>query len=608
MMTTTISSAQQIVPDPNGRCEMFNANMSICNGVIPSNTFIYLNSSQTQDTLNQQATGLINILTQTSALCSLHAKLLYCSNVKYINHVQHITKHNQHQFHYHLFLAKVFAAQSVCHGHDSNIGLEFDCTGLGDAGQALFPTTATFYNLTQYSGDSNQSVVCNQLYVNPGLCPHPLIYVDSEMNKHDVYAKVVDSQCALTCPFDYWSKKSMNSLYYTQSSINGISFACGILLILLFGILPNEINQRMEIILSFGISSVCVAISYIMVANDRKDYCGSNNRYMAQSDPKCGFNGVLFQFGVNALTYWWTFLCYSFFKAIRMEKIKHFKYFRIILWGYALLNAVLPLIGSSYVANPRVYGCWMDARDARIWQILFYFAPAWICLLMILFFTVYSIYRVYMMYGILKDDKIMMFNTKQIVIMMVVTLNFVVVAFYTFYQIGRQKIYDQTMENWIKCLVVQGSDHCQLDWPDYFLRIMIAIVNTNNGIIGFLSYGLEYNCLVLLRKSNKVRWLRLKVGLSDLAPTSSDSSSSKPNAAAARRKSTASKPKPVANGIELGKVQHQQQGSGSGVHSSDQSSSNNTTEVVVVDINNNHSLNSDANTTMTSTSIDSREP
>ncbi|GAM24681.1 hypothetical protein SAMD00019534_078560 [Acytostelium subglobosum LB1] len=359
-----------------------------------------------------------------------------------------------------------------------------------------------------------------------GLCPEPLIFVTDQMSKSTYYYMVV-TKCALPCPHSFWPDKKMNDLYIMQTVFNSFSLVSAILLIILFGLLPKEITAKMEIIFSFAICSIFLSLSYFM-ANSQDKYCGENQGWMVEKDALCGVNGAFFQFGTLGIIFWWTYMCYDFYMSIRnVKKPWPFVYHRVLIWFAAIFFCVLPLAANQIIASPKSTGCWM--HKSSTWQLACFHIPSWICLIFIIYSTIYSIYKVYTIYKITESTKVLYYNVKQVLIMCIVLFNFVFVVLYTFVSIGKNNIYNKTLHGWVHCLAIDGEDSCELDMPDFIIRFLVAIAITDNGLLGFLAYGLEANNLKVIRRSTVYIFLATAIRNSPLTISSSSSSTTDSN-------------------------------------------------------------------------------
>ncbi|GAM19346.1 hypothetical protein SAMD00019534_025210 [Acytostelium subglobosum LB1] len=523
--------------DVNGRCEVIDP-MSPCNTTIPPNTLIYLNSTETQQSVTEQAIFYINLLVFTDLNCSIAGLQFFCTNFYRPCSIVN-TPSRQIAF-------PSLPCRSLC---DStyNICIKYSnkfptsCNATSD-GLESFPNNETTYVLTpsQAGQDKNVSIACNNEYKASNnsvqLCRSPLIYVDQETSRSRSKYYTVTDNCAIPCPFYIWSKSIDNSLYYIQTVLTSISFICSIFLILIYGVIQDKISIKMEVILSFAIGTMMFELSYLMTNKGNTLYC-SDNRYKVTSDAICAINGFLFQFGANATIFWYTAICYDFFLSMRLKKFTYFKYVRIGLWTLAFLFAAIPLMGRVYVSSPVNRGCFLSGSG--VWQYLFTYIPLWICLAMITLFLAYLIYKIHAMNQVLNDAKVLVYNAKQVFIMIWILFTFVFVTVFKFYSDSRESYYYSKIADWVNCIAQNGESRCLLGIGDYQFK-MIQIASTCSvGFFGFLAFGLEPSVLYSLRKSRRFNALRALIGNSiSRDRTSSSSGSSSQMKRASQRAST----------------------------------------------------------------------
>ncbi|GAM24689.1 hypothetical protein SAMD00019534_078640 [Acytostelium subglobosum LB1] len=325
------------------------------------------------------------------------------------------------------------------------------------------------------------------------------------MSKSQYYYMMVN-KCALPCP-------------HMALSLTG-----AVLLIIVFGLLPKEITPKMEIIISFALCSIPLSISYIM-AGSQETYCGKDKGWMVQKDALCGINGTLVQFGALGIIFWWAYMCYDFFMSIRnVKKPWPFMYHRILIWGALVLLCAIPLAGNQMLTNPKTIGCWL--HRSFYWQLVCFHIPSWICLIFIIYSTVYSVFKVYSMYKIVESKSMLYYNVKHVIIMITVLFNFVFVVSFNFVSIAKNNVYNNTLQSWVRCLAINGEENCELDLPDFILRILVTIATTDGGLLGFLAYGLEYNNIKMLKSSRFYGYLTSSISSGSSTTGSSSGSGS----------------------------------------------------------------------------------
>ncbi|EFA74714.1 G-protein-coupled receptor family protein [Heterostelium album PN500] len=498
---------------------------------IPKDTQIYLNSSQTQEQLSQYALESLNGIKLTANDdCIKNASIVICSIFYKPCNLFNESSLN--------VTFPSLPCQSICQKAevacvDFLSLFPISCKDQTD-GVPDFPNSTTTYPLTPTSTQTID-ITCNNAYVsnsNYTFCLEPLIYVDEEMEKDPLYYTVI-GKCALPCPFEIFSESAEDAIYYLQTVLVSFSFVGSVFLIVFYGILPNEIIIKFEIILSFAISTIFLEISYFFVDKRKENFC-DGNRYIRSKDAVCVFNGLFFQFGGLSMIFWWTTICYDYFLSIRMEKFKHFKYFRIIIWSVSILFTFIPLIGKQYAATPATSGCWINGDNSDTWQYIFFFVPSWICLILILFFTIYSITKIYSIYKILHDKKVIIYTIKQIFVMVWVLFNFSFVTAFKFYISAKKDTYFDAVRDWVQCIAKDGDDNCRLKIDDYQFRLLQIITTCDAGIIGFIAFGIEPSNLITLRTSRIARRLFNMINVS----FSSEDTLSDPSSAASQRKST----------------------------------------------------------------------
>ncbi|EFA84801.1 hypothetical protein PPL_01794 [Heterostelium album PN500] len=485
---------------------------SPCYGIISPGTYVYVNPM-----VKNESVMLADIYTASSAVgfasendsCFRESYRLICA----VNYPLCVTINSTTPpvaLPYKPCVSLCYKTREVCNGSQLyDMIPQMSCEYVGVAGR-IYPDPGEYFNLTNVNGSDSVYTECTTNY-NPGTphCPAPLVYITDEMTDINGYY-IIEGRCALPCPFSLWSDKKMRLLYYVQTAINSLSFLSGLFLIVFYGILPNEITHRMEIILSFGISNTLVCISYFMDNPQRDLYCGENHR--------------------------------------------------VLVWSLALILTIVPLTGSTYNSSPTTIGCWINSNNNGLWQYFNFYVPSWICLLFVLFTTIYSCYKIYSLYNVLRDKVVLIYNTKQILIMIIILFNFVYVSVYKFYAMAKDEEYSKLLTAWFVCLIRYGESKCERDLPDFSLRLVLAIVTANNGVVGFLAYGLDSNNIKVFKQSKLVLYFMSKIGVSwsfNLTYSNTPSSSITPTTNTTSRKSTSSsiKMKPVEKTTE----QQQQQ-------------------------------------------------
>ncbi|EFA74506.1 G-protein-coupled receptor family protein [Heterostelium album PN500] len=423
-----------------------------------------------------------------------------------------------------------FPCQSVCADNSGkcsfyNPGILpiMNCSTINSFGQPVYPQNNTYYNLTLTTGDNiTESIQCNSNYTLsiPAFCPSPLAFVPESEKHEDTYYLLGDSSCAIPCPFKVDTPQKEYNVKVMTLVLHSISFFCSILLVLINGVLPNEITNTMGNILFFAIGSMLISICFFQsTANDY--FRCDGNRYIVQKDTRCGINGFFFQFGILITIFFWTMILYDYFVTIRMKKIEHYRRYTITIWTIICILTILPMATHQFASNYITPNCWiMDSQ----WQLGAFYVPAMIVMALGFLFTSYIIVKIFMLYKILKQKQVLIYNLKLIFVMLVVLFDFACIIAFKFYSEHQVSVYAAQLESWVFCLLT--SENCQFVLPDYAVRVIQGISSSSLGIIGFLAFGIDPSVVTNFYQSKKVLWVLQVLGNSFSSSSKSSTSSS----------------------------------------------------------------------------------
>eukprot|EP01132_Coremiostelium_polycephalum_P009634 gene9634-11810_t len=351
--------------DINGKCEILSPT-SICNTTL-NYTSIYIPSYTTQLKIEFEVSRNISFLNFTTPSCKNDGTQFFClSAFPFCNQLTFTTPpiNIPSQVCY----SSCRLAEESCSLFIPIVYPTFTCKSNNSQGNPEYPEETSNYNLTPFQGPEDFQLQCNSNSRkgdgNSTIeCKEPLLYISEEEEKSDGLYYFVLGRCALPCPFKIWKQSEVDSIMIIKKVLYSLSFIGAILLIVTFGIIPNEISPKMESIVSFSIGTIFLDISFFIENHDKNFICSSDrSRYKVQSDVSCGFNGFVFQFGALVSIFWWTMLCFDLFLTVRMKKNIYFKYLRIIVWTISILSSIIPLMGKVYASTVATTGCWLGEK------------------------------------------------------------------------------------------------------------------------------------------------------------------------------------------------------------------------------------------------------
>ncbi|KAN0040377.1 hypothetical protein ACTA71_012270 [Dictyostelium dimigraforme] len=506
-----------------GSCELIDSNSPCFSNL--NYTKFYLPPGDSIAQLNKNVSDIIGWLDFTSPECKPNAINLICLKSYPKCETFNETLSNNTNISFNL---PSLPCNSICMKAEtpckifidsfSNLLKDLSCNSIFSNGEPMFPINSTDYKIKETNNfDFNFNVQCNDLIIFDNAssvinCPAPLLNAkDYVLPGKTTYYYITDS-CILDCPFEVYPGKT-KILERTNYTLTSISFITCIFMILTFGVLPNKITHRMESILSFSCGGCITALSLFIQSRQDNFNCSSDpGRFKSQSDYLCLLTGLIFQFGAITSIFWSPMIAYDFYITSTLGKIRKFGIYRIVLWSFIFVLSALPAFGGKYSATVAT-SCWINSDDGSAWQYVSFYIPSWIAMGLICIFSILSVINVSKMYIQSPNNRILFFNIKIVVTLLLFLFVLTFASSLKFYMEERMDTYFDAIAVWARCISKGDPSQCELHAPGYDLKALNIVVIGILGFTVFIGYGLDPIVLHIWMESKKFQWVLRKCRL-----------------------------------------------------------------------------------------------
>ncbi|EGG20358.1 G-protein-coupled receptor family protein [Cavenderia fasciculata] len=511
-----VNSSYLIDGQQPGTCQVLTSSSYCYPLVSPQGQPVYIPFNVTIDQIETNITSLLSLPLNDE--CLKPAQLLLCS--MYYNPCNNVTIDYGNGTTTPILLPS-FPCFNVCEtafqgcsDYIQYLPPNFKCDMNTSSGQQQYPQYQTSFNITLENvtgtGENNYTtelIQCNDKYTGNivGSCPIPLIFAPNRSK--DTYYTISDN-CVLPCPFQLWNESEEKAIKDVSLILSVLSFVCSVFLIIFNGILPNKISTTNESILYVALGALFLAISQFQNLGQNNFSCSEDpGRYVTQSDVECGINGFLFQLGAILGLFGWGYASYDFYRTIRLKSIEKIRYIRIVIWSLVALMCFIPFAGQRYGSTLATSGCWITGDKNNPWPYLFFYAEAIPTVLIILLFTGLTTQKLYSVYKQIQSQSMLLYDIKLMVVMVLIIFNSTFVLSFKFYMDKQTDDIRSRIADWVQCIAQNGESSCDLNIPDYSLRILQVITTNSWGILGFIAFALDASSLALIRQSNRANKL-----------------------------------------------------------------------------------------------------
>ncbi|KAF2075408.1 hypothetical protein CYY_003287 [Polysphondylium violaceum] len=525
-----------------GRCEQLDSK-STCFKYL-NYTSIFIPNGITQASIETNVTSDLSFLEYSDPSCKGNGTLVYCLKSFPICNSIILPDNSTIPLPSYPCNNLCQNAYTACEFYIKNYNLPLSCDSVDSRGNKEYPIEYTDYNLTIVGGLPVNHIQCanssllNQNEPTEINCLDPLVKIDPSY-KDDPVIYWVSDYCALPCNMKLFSEHEYTVLYYVKKVFYTLSFISSVFLIITFGVLPNIVSTRMESILSYSVCTFIISMTYFVEDwyPENTFYCSDQpGRFKTQGDHLCGSNGFFFQLAALGVIFWATAILYEIYLNSKIQQNIYFKYIRIFNWSVVVLFALIPLFKSKYSATV-FSGCWINSDNGGAWQYVLFYIPAWICLLLMAYFSIYSSIKIYVMYKLSPNNSILFWNVKLLFFLLLSLFNLVFGSIFKFYFESKREEYLNLVRLWAHCLGENGADACILQIPGYPLRLLNTICISILGLSLFLAFGFDPVTHQIWSESKKIHFIISKLSFLNRFVLLTSSSSSNSNDGKGTRKS-----------------------------------------------------------------------
>ncbi|GAM18572.1 hypothetical protein SAMD00019534_017470 [Acytostelium subglobosum LB1] len=403
---------------------------------------------------------------------------------------------------------------SVCHKDCANIHSNCSLDGLLDCEEkypnsnaVVFPEVANTYDLSYYGGPSSYSIPCldiNDIGSNRTeqfTCPSPLIGRNStgrqrQIDEENGYIFVGDAMpCVFPCPAPIFSMHKWGIFKSTVEITATISFICTTIVLFTYAVLNKDYDRHAICIIgiSFGLWTSNIA-NMIFFNAGWELQCPEPGRQGVQSDRRCAAQGVLFQFGIVTAILWWSTMAFDIWLVLRRVKTRSYhKYYIVVITLISVFLTVLPAGMNKYTSTFGGIGCWIgdyNYANGVFWGPLTIFLLVGIVFIILILYEVFNVVK-RVDTGKKKSIRLIRYNLKPFLIILLVSVEFISMFCYHFYLQGIKSTVIDKMIVWVTCLLAGGGDQCVLNPIPFGAQFMYYFFLRLIGIEMLLFYGIS---------------------------------------------------------------------------------------------------------------------
>jgi len=289
-------------------------------------------------------------------------------------------------------------------------------------GQDFWPVSTVNYNISGNTVVQSCNNLTNSPLLFPTQCTAPLEY-DPHMGG-----------CAFTCPLPALTSGQYYDAKVMQGVIGWFSWVGTAFLFINFLAIPSLRSFPKNMILMTGIAANIAAGAIILPTYAGYDniWCGGEVRYfhpdfyipppppnstetrnyilsfqyndLLTPSSACTFQGAMLQFGYLAATFWWGLIAFNIFMEVyftillkldtRWGKWIRIACYHVVGWGVPFLFMVIPAAADRIKFAPGGTYCFVTPEDNQAYQLVFWFLPVGITLLLGFTFFVLAIVRI----------------------------------------------------------------------------------------------------------------------------------------------------------------------------------------------------------------------